>query len=65
MLGRPGGHAIFPIADGEHQQALIYLYHQVRRAGGFQFETFEKSLDITYGKDDIVTKVEFSQSGKR
>ncbi len=66
MLGRPAGRAIYPVADNERERVLVYFYHQVTQVWGVvKDQTFEQSLEITYDKDDVVSKVSYSQSGKQ
>lgn len=61
MLGEPSGYYIYPLIESNFEEAAVYAYSQVK--GTFKFKLFQKMLVITYDRDRVVTKVEYTSSG--
>lgn len=63
LLGRPGGHFIYPMIETQSGEAAVYQYSQVS-PGLFGPNIFWKSLVVTFDGSGLVTDVEYSSSAK-
>ena len=64
LLGNPGGKYIYPVIDNNNEQGVNYMYTQTR-GSAFSLKFYQKILVITFDKDDVVTKVDYTESGQK
>ena len=64
LLGNPGGKYIYPMIPNKDEDAINYLYSQVK-SSGFKFKVYQKLLVVTFNKQGVVTNVEFTESGEQ
>lgn len=64
LLGKPTGEAIYPMIKGVNDQALIYSYSHAK-GSVFNMKFFNQILIVSFGKDGIVSDVEFTTSGEK
>jgi len=60
----PGGKYIYPVIDNNNEQGVNYMYTQTR-GSAFSLKFYQKILVITFDKDDVVTKVDYTESGQK
>ncbi|MCP4367035.1 MAG: hypothetical protein GY797_02805 [Deltaproteobacteria bacterium] len=64
IMGENYGKYIFPLIKEKDEKALVYIYSQAK-GSAFNLKFYEKFLIISYGKNDIVTDINFSSSGQK
>lgn len=60
LFGNPGGKYIYPVIPNRDEEAINYLYSQVKG-----FKVHQKRLVVTLNKQGMVTDVEYTESGQR
>lgn len=63
-LGVPGGNAIYPLISNQDEVALIYSYSQAK-GNISNMQSYRKSLQITVNKENIVTNLDYTESGQK
>lgn len=63
FLGEPGGKAIYPISDID-EETFIYIYSQAKGHVSTR-QYYKKYLKVTFDKQNIVTKIDYTESGEK
>lgn len=64
LLGEPSGVFIHPLAKNENGETLVYAYTHVT-SSGFSINVFMKRLSVDLDSNDVVSNVEYAQSGHK
>jgi outer membrane protein assembly factor BamE (lipoprotein component of BamABCDE complex) len=64
LLGKPSGHAIYPVVKTEGDSALVYTYTQVK-GSAFNMSVYSKSLVVELDPKDVVAEVTFTANGSK
>jgi hypothetical protein len=63
ILGKNYGECLYPLVKDEEGRGITYNYFQ-NRAGFLKNELYSQFLIISFNKQDVVTDVDFTTSGK-
>jgi outer membrane protein assembly factor BamE (lipoprotein component of BamABCDE complex) len=64
LLGKPTGHAIYPVVKTQGNSAMIYQYTQVK-GSAFNMSFFSKTLTVELDPKDVVADVTFASNGSK
>jgi hypothetical protein len=64
LFGPPDGEAIFPVVNRKEDTAFIYAYSQTS-GSAFNLRFYRKVCTLSFGPNDVVSNVEFEESGSR
>lgn len=64
LMGKPSGHAIYPVVKTEGNSALVYTYTQVK-GSAFNMSVYAKTLVVEFDPKDVVADVTFTSNGSK
>ena len=64
MLGKPTGHAIYPVVKTQGNSAIVYQYTQVK-GSPFNMSVYSKTLTVELDPKDVVADVTFVSNGSK
>jgi len=64
LFGNPGGKYIYPLIPDANDKAINYLYEQAKGTA-VNLKSYQQLLVVTFNKQDIVTNVEYTESGEK
>jgi hypothetical protein len=64
LFGPPGGKAVYPLFPNKDEEVLIYFYSQAK-GNILNLAFYRKYLKIACNRQDIVTNIEYTESGQK
>jgi outer membrane protein assembly factor BamE (lipoprotein component of BamABCDE complex) len=63
IMGNPGGQYMYPLIKNPKEKGINYLHHQTK-GSAYNLKFYQKTLVVTFNAQDIVSDVEYTESGQ-